>query len=113
MKRGTAAIIMLALILGIGITINTVLPKKAYTLQSYALAAADDKYLLSSFEKEWQKQKIYFLIFTEHGRIENIDQSIAALHYADDSNYRFLCLQTACALALIADETALSLGNVF
>ncbi len=113
MKRGTVALIILTTILCIGLTVNFVLPDKANTLKMHSLAAADNKTALTRLEEEWHKQKIYFLIFAEHGSIETIDKNIAALRYADDSNYRFLCLQTACAFALFADEISLSFGNVF
>ena len=113
MKRGTAAIIILTVILCIGLTVNFALPDKAHMLYTYALTAADNKTDLTVLEEEWNKQKIYFLIFSEHGSIENIDKSISALRYADESNYRFLCQQTAYAFTLLADEISLSLGNVF
>lgn len=113
MKRGTAAIIILVAILCIGLTVNYALPDKAQTLKTHALAAADSRTALTGLEEEWHKQKIFFLIFVEHAGIEAIDKNICALSYADDNNYRFLCLQTASALALLADEMSLSFGNVF
>jgi apolipoprotein N-acyltransferase len=63
MKRGTAAIIILAAILCIGLTVNYALPDKAQTLKTHALAAADSRTALTGLEEEWHKQKIFFLIF--------------------------------------------------
>ncbi len=113
MKRGSVALIILAFIIVLGVTVNTVIVQKAQNLQSCADAAANDKANLTALEKEWKKQKIFFLVFADYNSIDSIDKGIAALRYADEDSYRFLCFQTAYDFALLAEETALSFGNVF
>lgn len=113
MKRGTAAIIILAVCLIFSITINNMLEHKAESVLFLAKAAVNTKESASVLEKEWNKELIFFKLFTDHSYFESIDRNIKMLQYLDGETYRDTCNKTVVDLIEFEEYLSFSLPNIF
>lgn len=113
MKRGIIAAVVLACVTLIAVTVTVTLQHKADTLCTLAQYALQDKSQLENLSTEWEKQVIYFELFTDHGYFETIEKKIRKLRFTDGEQYRIICTETLLDIATFKEHISFSPGNVF
>ncbi len=113
MKRGISAIIILTCCIIFAIAVTVTLENKAESLHSVALAAADDKKFVYALEDAWEKEIVYFELFTDHSYFENIDKKIKKLRYLDGKTYRNTCREAVIDLIELKEHLTFSFPNIF
>lgn len=113
MKRGIVSIIILTVCVAFAVTVSLTLEHKAESLHSVALAAVDDKSSVYTLEDEWEKEIIYFELFTDHGYFESIDTKIKILEHLDGETYRNTCIETVIDLIELKEHLSFTFPNIF
>lgn len=113
MKRGIIAVGMLTIILISAITVNFSLIHKADALHTLAQYAIQDKKALENLDTEWEKQIIYFELFTDRSYFESLDKKIKKLSYIDGENYRITCTEAMLEIAALQDHISFTFSGIF
>lgn len=113
MKRGIISIIILAICIVSSVSVNLTLERKAESIYYKAVDAANDKSSAYALEKEWEKEIVYFKLFTDHGYFENIDKNIKKLQYLNGETYINTCTETIIDLVELKEHLAFSVTNIF
>ncbi len=113
MKRGIIAAIILTAVTAFAVTVNITLTKKAEMLHSLAHSAVNDRAELETLCEEWEKQIIYFELFTDHGYFEPLDRKIKKLRYVDGKSYPLACAEAMLDIAAFKEHVSFSFRNIF
>ncbi len=113
MKRSIIAITILTAVAALAITVNFTLSQKAEKLYNLAQSAINDETSLEKFSAEWDRQIIYFELFTDHGYFEALDKKIKKLKHVDGENFRLICTEAMLDIAALKEHISFSFSNIF
>ncbi len=113
MKRGIIAAVILISVTALAITVNHTLSQKAERLYVLAQSAVYDKAALEEFGAEWDREIIYFELFTDHSYFETIDKKIKKLRYVEGDNYRTACAEAMIDISALKEHISFSFPSIF
>lgn len=113
MKRGIIAVLIILGVTVSAIAVTLSLEHKVEKLYEIAASASDNKIKLSEFCEEWEKQIIYFELFTDHGYFEKIDKQIKKLSFLEGESYVTACKEIMIELNELNEHLSFSFGNIF
>lgn len=113
MKRGIIAGIILISIVSTAIAINFWLGHKTDLLFSLAQTVSQDKSQIEKLNEEWDKQVIYFKLFTDHASFEALEKKIKKLPYVSEENYGTICAEIIFDIVLLKEHISFSPSNIF
>lgn len=113
MKRGIIAAVIIIAVTAFAITVNITLENKTDILYGFAQAASADKIKGKDLYNEWEKQIIYFELFTDHGYFEKIDKQIKKLSILENEAYTAACKEITIDLIELKEHLSFSFGNIF
>ena len=111
MKRGLTAIILLTFCITFAVVVTFILELKTQAIIDLTQSAANNKNTVYILEKEWDKEVIYFELFTDHSYFESIDKKIRNLKHLKGETYINACKETVTDLIKFKEYLDFSLPN--
>lgn len=113
MKRAVIAVIILVSVTISAAAVNLMLSQKTERLYVLAESATYSKTRLEEFDTEWNRQLIYFKLFTDHAYFEPLDKKIKKLAYIEGGQYEVICTEVMLDIAALKEHISFSFANVF
>ena len=113
MKRGIIATIILFTSIVLSSTTNLALQHKIEKLYTLAESATKSPSCFSDFEKEWNKQSLFFSLFTDHSDFEEIGKQIVKAKHLKGEKYTDTFAEITTALVNMKRKLSYSVENVF
>lgn len=113
MKRGIIATVILLCCIVSALIVNSTLEHKIEKLYNLAQSVTNKPYEFTEFENEWEKQTLFFSLFTDHNSFEEIDKQTAKIKYLDGELYYDACVEITADLATLKKKFSYSFPNIF
>ena len=68
---------------------------------------------IEKLNEEWDKQVIYFKLFTDHASFEALEKKIKKLPYVSEENYGTICAEIIFDIVLLKEHISFSPSNIF
>lgn len=113
MKRGIAALIILAFVLSLSISLTIIITQKAENVLTAARQVYSETAEPETLEQIWKKESLWFSLFINHNLLEPIASRIYELKYITVEDRKENCAQIMTGIDEIKEHISLSLYTVF